>query len=98
MVSMYASRFLGLLRNKRAAAATAVASASGLVAGLTWSPAEHHCQCAEQAPPLPATAQSYAGKTLIITGAGGNFGRAGALYFSRLGANVIATDVAADGA
>jgi len=31
-------------------------------------------------------------KTIIITGAGGNFGRAGCLYFSERGANVAAFD------
>jgi hypothetical protein len=32
-------------------------------------------------------------KTILITGAGGSFGRAGALYFASEGANVIAADM-----
>lgn len=34
----------------------------------------------------------FHGKTIIITGAGGNFGRAGCLYFAERGANVAAMD------
>merc|ERR1719491_856426 len=34
----------------------------------------------------------FAAKTIIITGAGGNFGRAGCLYFSQRGANIAALD------
>jgi NAD(P)-dependent dehydrogenase (short-subunit alcohol dehydrogenase family) len=34
----------------------------------------------------------FRGKTIIITGAGGNFGRCGCLYFARRGANVAAVD------
>mmetsp|Transcript_6568 Transcript_6568/g.14847 ORF Transcript_6568/g.14847 Transcript_6568/m.14847 type:complete len:292 (-) Transcript_6568:278-1153(-) len=34
----------------------------------------------------------FHGKTIIITGAGGNFGRVGCLYFSERGANVAAMD------
>ncbi|KAL3808617.1 hypothetical protein ACHAXA_008998 [Cyclostephanos tholiformis] len=34
----------------------------------------------------------FRGKTIIITGAGGNFGRCGCLYFARRGANVAAMD------
>eukprot|EP00980_Cylindrotheca_fusiformis_P028563 scaffold22611_cov153-Cylindrotheca_fusiformis.AAC.3 len=36
---------------------------------------------------------NFEGKTVIITGAGGNFGRAGCLYFAERGANVAAFDV-----
>lgn len=38
----------------------------------------------------------FRGKTIIITGAGGNFGREGCLYFSRRGANVAALDLNKD--
>ena len=34
----------------------------------------------------------FRGKTIVITGAGGNFGRAGCLFFARRGANVAAID------
>jgi NAD(P)-dependent dehydrogenase (short-subunit alcohol dehydrogenase family) len=34
----------------------------------------------------------FCGKTIIVTGAGGNFGREGCLYFARRGANVAAMD------
>ena len=37
----------------------------------------------------------FAGKTIIVTGAGGEFGRKGCYYFAERGANVIATDVMA---
>ena len=36
--------------------------------------------------------QRFAGKTVIITGAGGNFGRAGCVFFAKLGANIAAMD------
>jgi len=35
----------------------------------------------------------FLGKTIVITGAGGNFGREGCLYFASRGANVIALDL-----
>ena len=35
----------------------------------------------------------FAGKTIVITGAGGNFGRAGSEYFAGEGANVVAVDL-----
>jgi len=48
---------------------------------------------------ITATTQTavgeFAGKTIIVTGAGGEFGRKGAHYFAERGANVIATDVMA---
>jgi NAD(P)-dependent dehydrogenase (short-subunit alcohol dehydrogenase family) len=34
----------------------------------------------------------FRGKTIIITGAGGNFGRCGCLYFARRGAKIAAVD------
>jgi len=37
---------------------------------------------------------NFEGKTVIITGAGGTFGRAGTLFFAAAGANVVATDFA----
>jgi NAD(P)-dependent dehydrogenase (short-subunit alcohol dehydrogenase family) len=36
---------------------------------------------------------AFEGKTIIITGAGGNFGREGCLFFAEKGANVAAFDV-----
>ena len=35
----------------------------------------------------------FTGKTIVITGAGGNFGRAGSEYFAAEGANVVAVDL-----
>lgn len=35
----------------------------------------------------------FSGKTIIITGAGGNFGREGCIYFGKLGANIAAFDL-----
>mmetsp|Transcript_24321 Transcript_24321/g.57803 ORF Transcript_24321/g.57803 Transcript_24321/m.57803 type:complete len:283 (+) Transcript_24321:140-988(+) len=34
----------------------------------------------------------FVGKTIVITGAGGNFGRAGCLFFTKRGASVVAWD------
>jgi NAD(P)-dependent dehydrogenase (short-subunit alcohol dehydrogenase family) len=42
-----------------------------------------------------APSQEFSGKTIIITGAGGEFGRKGSHYFAKRGANVLATDVMA---
>jgi NAD(P)-dependent dehydrogenase (short-subunit alcohol dehydrogenase family) len=39
------------------------------------------------------TNMTFEGKTIIITGAGGNFGREGCLFFAEKGANVAAFDV-----
>ena len=36
--------------------------------------------------------QRFTGKTIVITGAGGNFGRAGCIFFAKLGANIAAMD------
>ena len=35
----------------------------------------------------------FAGKTIVITGGGGTFGRVGAKYFAKEGANVVLVDV-----
>lgn len=37
----------------------------------------------------------FTGKTIVITGAGGNFGRAGAEFFASEGCNIVAVDAAA---
>jgi NAD(P)-dependent dehydrogenase (short-subunit alcohol dehydrogenase family) len=43
---------------------------------------------------VAATADNrFLGKTIIITGAGGNFGREGCIYFARRGAKIAAIDV-----
>lgn len=34
----------------------------------------------------------FSGKTIVITGAGGNFGRSGCIYFAKLGARIAALD------
>ena len=34
----------------------------------------------------------FSGKTVVITGAGGNFGRSGCIYFAKLGARIAALD------
>jgi NAD(P)-dependent dehydrogenase (short-subunit alcohol dehydrogenase family) len=39
----------------------------------------------------------FEGKTIVITGAGGQFGRAGCLYFCQRGARVAALDTSTDG-
>jgi NAD(P)-dependent dehydrogenase (short-subunit alcohol dehydrogenase family) len=47
---------------------------------------------------MPKTLDYFAGKTIIITGAGSGIGRATALIFAREGANVICADVNENGA
>jgi len=37
--------------------------------------------------------ESFSGAVVVITGAGGNFGRAGAIYFKKRGASVVLMDV-----
>lgn len=44
-------------------------------------------------PPTSMSDSRFARKTIIITGAGGNFGRSGCLFFLRRGANIAAMDV-----
>lgn len=61
------------------------AGGQGFVSGQTQTP----CLVREGA-------GRFAGRTIIITGAGGNFGRAGTLYFAREGANVVAMDYNAE--
>lgn len=57
----------------------------------------------EQSRSLPSNRQvspevRFDGQTVIVTGAGGGLGRAYALMFSRLGANVVVNDVSERGA
>ncbi|KAF8896265.1 peroxisomal hydratase-dehydrogenase-epimerase [Infundibulicybe gibba] len=57
----------------------------------------------EQAAKLPSNAQAspeirFNGKTVIITGAGAGLGRAYALMYGKLGANVVINDVSKEGA
>jgi 3-oxoacyl-[acyl-carrier protein] reductase len=47
---------------------------------------------------MPKTPDYFAGKTIIITGAGSGIGRATALIFAREGANVVCADKNAEGA
>jgi 3-oxoacyl-[acyl-carrier protein] reductase len=47
---------------------------------------------------MPKTPDYFAGKTVIITGAGSGIGRATALIFAREGANVVCADVNEKGA
>ena len=44
------------------------------------------------APASAAGDMRFRGKTIVITGAGGTFGRAGCLYFAARGARVAALD------
>src|SRR5215510_7487693 len=46
---------------------------------------------------MPKTPDYFAGKTIIITGAGSVIGRAAAMIFAREGANVVCADINADG-
>lgn len=47
---------------------------------------------------MPRTPDYFVGKTIVITGAGGDIGRATALIFAREGANVVVTDIDAEAA
>ena len=47
---------------------------------------------------MPKTPDYFAGKTIIITGAGSGIGRATAEIFAREGANVVCADINEDGA
>jgi multifunctional beta-oxidation protein len=56
----------------------------------------------EQSRSLPSNKQSspetrFDGQTVIVTGAGGGLGRAYALMFARLGADVVVNDVSEKG-
>lgn len=44
------------------------------------------------------TARNLEGKTIIVTGAGSGIGQASAVVFARAGANVVVSDISADGA
>ena len=46
---------------------------------------------------MSKTPDYFVGKTIIITGAASGIGRAAAMIFAREGANVLCTDVNADG-
>jgi 3-oxoacyl-[acyl-carrier protein] reductase len=46
---------------------------------------------------MPKTPDYFVGKTIIITGAASGIGRAAAMIFAREGANVVCTDINADG-
>ena len=47
---------------------------------------------------MPKTPDYFAGKTIVITGAGSGIGRATALIFAREGANIVCADKNEDGA
>ena len=46
---------------------------------------------------MPKTPNYFVGKTIIITGVASGIGRAAAMIFAREGANVVCTDINADG-
>jgi NAD(P)-dependent dehydrogenase (short-subunit alcohol dehydrogenase family) len=46
---------------------------------------------------MPKTPDYFAGKTIVITGAGSGIGRATALIFAREGANIVCADINEDG-
>ena len=45
---------------------------------------------------MAETDSRFRGKTIVITGAGGNFGREGCIFFAKRGARIAALDLAAD--
>src|SRR6266849_8022076 len=64
--------------------------------GFRCAPSGLHSLREETA--MPKTPDYFAGKTIIITGAGSGIGRATALIFAREGANVVCADLNEDGA
>lgn len=77
----YAS--VGLVRAKQSEA-----SASSPVRGLRNADVLLMADAELETPP-----RRFERKTILITGAGGSFGREGALYFASEGANIIAADM-----
>lgn len=59
-----------------------------------WLSKSRKAKPSEQASP----AIEFKGKTVIVTGAGAGLGRAYALMFAKLGANVVVNDVSQQGA
>ena len=59
-----------------------------------WLARARKSKPSEQASP----AVEFKGKTVIVTGAGAGLGRAYALMFAKLGANLVVNDVSKDGA
>lgn len=80
--------FPALLRSPRLPLAAAAAAATGYLALSKVPPSAEASAAAETAP-----AGRFAGKTVLITGGGGTFGRTGAECFVREGANVVLLDV-----
>jgi len=66
-------------------------AATPVVAG---APGVHNPSCNKKGRnAMPKTPDYFAGKTIIITGAGSGIGRATALIFAREGANVVCADI-----
>jgi len=60
-----------------------IGAAAAAAATLQYGPPATRCE----------QKRRFDGKTIVITGGGGTFGRVGAAYFSREGANVVLVDV-----
>ena len=96
-------RLVGARRVGLAAAAVGVSAG-----GCALSSSSHvaHLTSCESAPRAPqrtsanpnaqrTSGQRFLGKTVLITGAGGQLGREGAIFFASQGANVVAVDASA---
>lgn len=77
---------LGLPRSGYAAGAAGAAVVASAVSGVLLTSEHSHIVFAAERP------GRFAGAVVVVTGAGGNFGRAGAAYFKKEGAQVVLLD------